>query len=336
MLYTLARRYDEYDGENYDGSSCRGAHQGLVQPRRVPGGGLALRAGDVEPREVRLCHPGDASTRSACTTGSTPSRSPTCRPPSAQQGAVFVSRLHPRRLGRAAAGEAAAAKARRRAGDRASTASLRRTAATPSRWSASTPQGFILQNSWGTGWGAGGFAVLTYLDWLANGMDAWVVSLGVPGVVAGRLARRRRRARSARAGADRSKWWDTGLAYQHSVVLRQRRPREPLPHRRRAAAKAAAAGLRAARPVVPRAAGGRRTKRLVIYAHGGLNSEEAAIKRASAMGRFFIGNGCYPMFLVWKTGLLESIGDILADALQAASRRRRGRPASGSPRRPTW
>jgi len=52
----------------------------------------------------------------------------------------------------------------------------------------------------------------------------------------------------------------------------------------------------------------------VIYAHGGLNSEEAAIKRASAMGRFFIGSGCYPVFLVWKTGLLESIGDILSDA----------------------
>jgi hypothetical protein len=28
MLYTLARRYDEYDGENYEGSSCRGAIKG--------------------------------------------------------------------------------------------------------------------------------------------------------------------------------------------------------------------------------------------------------------------------------------------------------------------
>ena len=36
--------------------------------------------------------------------------------------------------------------------------------------------------------GAGGFGVISYLDWLANGMDAWVVSLGVPGVIAGRLA----------------------------------------------------------------------------------------------------------------------------------------------------
>ena len=28
-------------------------------------------------------------------------------------------------------------------------------------------QGFVLQNSWGPGWGAGGFAVLTYVLFLA-------------------------------------------------------------------------------------------------------------------------------------------------------------------------
>ena len=75
-------------------------------------------------------------------------------------------------------------------------------------------------------------------------------------------------------------------------------------------------------------------KRLVIYAHGGLNSEEAAIKRASAMGRFFIGNGCYPIFLVWKTGLLESIGDILTDARKARARRGRRRRVAEREDRP--
>jgi len=178
-------------------------------------------------------------------------------------------------------------------------------------------EGFILQNSWGPGFGAGGFAVLTYLDWLANGMDAWVVSLGVPGVVAGRLAVSPS-GQSTRAGADRSKWWDAGLAYQHSVIFgndgrvsryltEDEQPRKlqqqvfALPDKWFRSQPAGA------------------PKRLVIYAHGGLNSEEAAIKRASAMGRFFIGNGCYPIFLVWKTGLLESISDILADARKPPS-----------------
>ena len=59
-----------------------------------------------------------------------------------------------------------------------------------------------------------------------------------------------------------------------------------------------------------------KARRVVIYAHGGLNSEEAAIDRARAMGRHFIGNGCYPLFLVWKTGLLESLGNIVAEAVR--------------------
>ena len=40
--------------------------------------------------------------------------------------------------------------------------------------------GFIVQNSWGPDWGFGGFAVLTYADWLAHGHDAWVAVLGAP------------------------------------------------------------------------------------------------------------------------------------------------------------
>ncbi|MEG3494824.1 hypothetical protein V2U99_21905 [Klebsiella variicola] len=47
----------------------------------------------------------------------------------------------------------------------------------------------MVQNSWGTEWGCGGFAVLSYADWLTNAMDAWVAALGVPGVVQGSLQR---------------------------------------------------------------------------------------------------------------------------------------------------
>ena len=172
--------------------------------------------------------------------------------------------------------------------------------------------GFILQNSWGCEWGAGGFAVITYADWLANAMDAWAAALGVPGVVVGKAAGLGTPV-VGRAGADSSRWWDEAPAYQHSIVtgndgrvrryLTEDESSRMLMHQ--------AAGL-------PdrwfRASAGTGKKRLVIYAHGGLNSEKDAIERARAMGRFFTGNGCYPLFLVWKTGLLESIGNIFSEA----------------------
>ena len=67
--------------------------------------------------------------------------------------------------------------------------------------------------------------------------------------------------------------------------------------------------------MVPRAEEDK-TKRLVLYVHGGLNDEAAAIKRASAMGRYFVANGCYPLFLVWKTGILETLANILTERVR--------------------
>jgi C1A family cysteine protease len=40
--------------------------------------------------------------------------------------------------------------------------------------------GFWFQNSWGTRWGFNGLGHLSYADWLKNGQDAWVCRAGVP------------------------------------------------------------------------------------------------------------------------------------------------------------
>ncbi len=173
--------------------------------------------------------------------------------------------------------------------------------------------GFVIQNSWGPQWGVGGFAVLGYADWLANGMDAWVVALGVPGVVVGRVGAASVAAKGAAGGANTSLWWSREQAYQHSVVLGNdgRIKRYLTEDELSRTLLHQVAGL-------PdqwfRSRAGVGPKRLVIYAHGGLNSEDAAIQRARAMGRHFIANHCYPVFMVWKTGLLECIGDIIGDA----------------------
>lgn len=311
MLYTYARRYDEYAGENYEGSSCRGAIKGWFHH------GVCL-ADDWQHVEGKPSQPkyGYAQRAAENTLGvyyRIDIKAITDLQAAIQQvGAIYVS----------------------------STThdgwSMIPNKAKPPTGHADLPvipfdgkpsevgghafafvgfnaQGFILQNSWGNEWGAGGFAVITYADWLANAMDAWVVALGVPGVMVGGLATAT--AGKARAGSgDPSQWWDERTAYAHSIVMgNDGRVRRYLTE------DEVSRTLLHQASVLPdtwfRAQPGQR-KRLVIYAHGGLNSEEGAIQRARAMGRFFEGNGCYPLFLVWKTGLLECIGDIIQDAFR--------------------
>lgn len=60
--------------------------------------------------------------------------------------------------------------------------------------------------------------------------------------------------------------------------------------------------------------------RLVIYAHGGLNNESEGRKRARYMAQPFLDNGCYPLFIVWKTGLMETLAT-LADQTTRDSER---------------
>ena len=313
MLYTLARRHDEYEGENYDGSSCRGALKGWFN------NGVCLESyWPYEPEKSNPARYGFADNAAQQTLGvyyRVDTKSITdMQAAIAQHRAIFVSAFTHggwQQLPRQTKAQL----------QKISHASLPMIGfdGRPSQTDGHAfalvgfnANGFILQNSWGTGWGAGGFAVLSYLDWLANGMDAWVASLGVPGVVAGRLAVDSGAGRALAGGTDRSKWWDSGLAYQHSVVLgndgRVSRylTEDEQPRKLQQQVYALPDAWFRSQPA-------QQPKRLVLYVHGGLNSEEAAIKRASAMGRFFIGNGCYPIFLVWKTGLLESVGNIFAD-----------------------
>ncbi len=308
MLYDFARRYDEYAGEDYDGSSCRGALKGWHKhgvclesdwPYRqgdsgTPAYGWAERASrntlgvyyrvdkkSITDLQAAILEVG-AVYASAFTHDGWDVGGKRGTPPAGHADLpVIPFDGHPSADG----GHAFALVGFN--GD-----------------------GFIVQNSWGKTWGRGGFAVLSYADWLANAMDAWVAALGVPGVIAGRLTGGGARA-GVTAGGDRSRWWREEEALQHSIILGNdgrvnRYLNEDEPSRK----------LFHQGCVLPDAwfrQGAEAKKRLVIYAHGGLNSESAGIDRARAMGRYFTGNGCYPLFLVWKTSVLESIVNIIRD-----------------------
>ena len=201
-------------------------------------------------------------------------------------------------------------------------------------------RGFILQNSWGTDWGASGFAILTYNDWVENGLDAWAVALGVPqSTHAGLPPLTSARFFVQRAGSQgpaasglfggsgsedvlakrKASTWTLEQAYTHALVTgNDGCVINRLPDAGDAAhtsqvicfdepkawfeANASAAGA---------------PWRVAIYAHGGLNAEPDAITRTRIMGPTFEKNGIYPIFVVWKSGPFETISDMLSDQFKA-------------------
>jgi hypothetical protein len=52
--------------------------------------------------------------------------------------------------------------------------------------------------------------------------------------------------------------------------------------------------------------------RLAFYAHGGLNNEQVGLQIALNQVDWWLANGVYPLFFVWETGFLETLGQILS------------------------
>ncbi len=187
-------------------------------------------------------------------------------------------------------------------------------------------EGFVIQNSWGTGWGTGGHAVLTYEDWLENAMDCWVAQLGVVtkshddiaqsatlrvsnGIVqlASDAALRRREISPfiidmgnngllSNTGAFRTNDADVrALVNDHLTKARETfklKPNQPVD--------------------------------IAIYAHGGLTSEEAAAETAAKWIPALYDNKIFPIFLMWETDLWSTLKGRLQDIVTGYPR-----PTSG-------
>lgn len=319
MLYELARLYDEWPGEDYQGSSCRGAMKGwhkhgvcleTTWPYQVNGqpgkpkadwnteaSGIPLGAYYRVDREELV------SMQSAIW----------------ETGAIYVS-------------------AAVHAGWNLGGKTLRKVGNLPVvEWKPGVegsgghafalvgynPHGFIVQNSWGPEWGYHGFALLTYEDWLENGTDAWVATLGVPienaarpqhiSFLPGGLPAGSASPVPVSAAAAKTAPWSEDLARRHSLLLGNDG----------VALRTSGAYADAADEVDRGLIGGLKAwlresskhRDVVIYAHGGLNSEAAAVKRVQILAPYFKANGVYPLFVVWKTGWQESLLGMGADII---------------------
>jgi hypothetical protein len=324
MLYSMARRYDEFPGVADRGSSLRGALRGWHRH-----GACAEAMWPAEPMPRASIAPGkdwwaDAVRRPLGAYYRVEARSlADLHAAIAETGIVFASAAcHAGWL----EGHQARARSKRRAGAPRWTVPFRPSRAGDGGHAFALvgydAEGFIVLNSWGTAWGDGGLARLTYADWLANAMDCWVVQLGV-------VTSEHRRVAGAATPSPRAR--GGGLSPDPALARHQLAPYVVGMQGDGTLATAGAFrtqdddvrsitedyleaarrdwGVRPGRPLD-----------IVLYAHGGLVSEGNA---AATFGRWWpalYGAKRLPVFLFWESDLLSTIASRLAASLARVDR----------------
>lgn len=297
MLYEMARRYDEYPGENYSGSSARGAMKGWYKH--------GICSEELWPYVVV-----DKPSRNGLNDART---ADALRRP---LGAYF--RVNHKDL---VAMHAAIAEV----------GVLYATAAVHEGWDdpgengyiepsesltgghafaivAYDERGFWIQNSWSSRWGKGGFGCISYDDWLEHGTDVWVARLGAPVVL--RKSSATAVAHSAAAG--QSAPYSYPDLRPHIVSLGNNGQFKKGGDY--GTSQEEIAGL--FKEEIPRAIDAAGYKHLLLYAHGGLVSAQSAVQRLADYRPVMLAAGIYPLSFIWHTDYWTTIKNILQDAFR--------------------
>jgi hypothetical protein len=296
MLYEMARRYDEWPGESYSGSSARGAMKGwhkhgvcseaeypYVLKRSDKRGLTQPRISDALKRPLgayfRVNHRDLIAMHSAI----------------AEVGVLYAT--------------AGVHEGWKRPGKngliRQSDHFIGNHAFAIVAYDS---EGFWLQNSWGRSWGKGGLGHVSYDDWLANGTDVWVARLGAPV----RLSKISSTAVAHAETSGQSAAYAFADLRPHVVTLSNDGELKP-------------GGNYGTTPDelqhifdddIPRTIANWPVKRLLLYAHGGLVSERAAVQRLAEYRPTMLGAGVYPLAFIWNTDFWTTITNILQDAVR--------------------
>ena len=176
--------------------------------------------------------------------------------------------------------------------------------------------GFLVQNSWGRDWGRGGFATLPYDDWLATAYDAWVARPGVRSIVAGR--RGEKLVTDTAGGLSSGQGPDLVRLQEHVVNLGNNGRLSADGQFRSSPAQVDAIFTAMARQHERwrDEDAGAAPRRIVLYAHGGLNSEATGLSIAQKHLNWWLNNRVYPVTFAWQTGVAETIVGQLTDAIR--------------------
>ncbi|MFK8049842.1 MAG: C1 family peptidase [Halioglobus sp.] len=292
MLYEMAKRHDEWAGEDYNGSSLRGAIHGFK--------GMGVCSQDTWPFVATRAGRGNLTIERAkaareITLGAYYRMRPVVSDYHAalmETGVVVASaRYHPGwdnpvngRIEKKESQEGGHAFA----------------------ITGYTQEGFWIQNSWGKNWGDGGCALWSYEDWIENVMDAWAFRLALPtpqifGMrpMSSRLINSRHDDKEA-AGKARAPMRDTIAG--HFVHIDDGKFSETDRY------WSTAFDVKQTADFVAQS---NDYKHLLIYGHGGLNSPKDSAIRIAAMKPVFKANGIYPYHIMYDTGLVEELKDLI-------------------------
>lgn len=190
-----------------------------------------------------------------------------------------------------------------------------------------THEGFLIQNSWGPEWGTGGRALLRYEDWSANAMDCWVVQMGVATSLHLKIAESAS-LRMPRAGkvevATEERLRNHELAPYIVNMENNGRLSDSGDFRTSAGDVEALIGVYLARAREQWKLAPNAPVDIAIYAHGGLTSEADAAKTAARWIPALYEKHIFPIFFMWETGLLATLGNIVKDLFSGEDARMRG------------
>jgi Papain family cysteine protease len=293
MLYDMAKRYDEWPGETYEGSSARGAMKGWhkhgvcaetswPQNSQTDSHLTVDRSADARRRPLgayyRVNHRDLICMHSALTEVGILYASSEVHQGWDEVGADGQIPLRDKIIG----GHAFAIVGY-------------------------NERGFWIQNSWGRDWGKVGFGLIGYDDWLTHGSDIWVARLGVP------VESQTWRGTAALA------WSPAGhpLGYTHDDLR---------PHiigignngLLRATGNFGSTPESVAEifnTYIPDITAGWKKKRILLFAHGGLVGEDSAIQRLAENRESLLKAQVYPISFIWKSDYWTTLTNILRDAL---------------------
>jgi hypothetical protein len=182
--------------------------------------------------------------------------------------------------------------------------------------------GFLLQNSWGPGWGSYGYGLLTYGDWLHNAMDCWVAQLGVATKEHEDISRSSTLRLDTRGR----------VALSSSTVLRDREV-APFVLDMSNNGRLSTSGLFRTseddvRAIVDVHLAEARTRwnaehrpiDVCVYAHGGLVGEKDAARTAAEWIPVLYERQIFPIFLMWETDFLSTVVNRISDAVRDVPR----------------